>query len=851
MDKYGNNGHTMEQLGQYETPFADVPIAKEEHYHKESTENFYNNYLQEVLGSPFSKTYEVTSTAPGLTPAGEEFVNLLGELNDPEFNEHLYGLASEIEETWRGKISNEIAMGQNFIPFATQQARDYLNPLIRESEAMIDRISEHFSGSNMVDVSNETIESLFAELSFDHSRFTPVQEQFLGGVFNKVKSVVKKGVDLAKKGISMVGKILPINLILKKLKGLVKPLIEKVLKFAIGKLPKALQPHAQTLAKKFLNLETSVSEETDYGNQESEGQLDGIQSELDNYMAQLVFSDGETTSDQLIANFESSYEDIERLTSYETGGEIGVPSLNEARDQFVQDLKNLQPGESAAPAIERFLPAAIIALQPIIKMAITVIGRPKIINFLAGLLAKLVSKYVPANVAQPLAASIIDVGMTAIGFETFEGQKPDVGYEAIVNTIEETIQGMENLNEAALADNEDLTMQMLESFEKAAANNFPPQYIRPELRTSKQGGVWVMMPRGGGFSYKKFTRIFDVTIDPQAAAAITTFRGLPLANFLRDKLGLDPTKPIQARVHLYSSIKNTKLSKIGKYEKLPTLNPSQPYAWVQFHPLTSKAAAMLLKEPSLGKDVDPRFTVTRTKIKNGQNFYFLEVKGARLRIPPINRSTHKHSGGTAPSNTKPSQSSDIQGVINFIKSEIRLNYYFSEEDAKTVVEKLNRNDFLGAAISVKHQVRNVLNEILIKNIATKVKIIHEQFPELYLENYNVREEQFAPLAAIGAAAGKEILSKIIEKLVEKLVDQAYTAVANYFKARAAEFKEAYAKPQDGVTVKMIWVNIPGMATIRTIFNAIKGKLSLGNLADLVLPNIPLPEIQVFPDRKFD
>jgi hypothetical protein len=851
MDKYGTNDLTM-QLGQYETPFADVPIAREDTSQQEAPDQFYSNFLRETIQSPFSRTYETTPASPGLTPAGEEFMSLLGELNDSEFNEHLYGLAAEIEDTWRGKITNETALGPNFIPYATQQARDYINPLTREAESMIDRVSQHFSGGNMADISNETIESLFAELTFDHSRFTPVQEQFLGGIFNKVKSVVKKGVDLAKKGISIVGKILPINMILNKLKGLIKPLLDKVLKFAIGKLPKALQPHAQTLAKKFLNLETAVSEETEPGNQEAEGHLHGIQSELDTYIAQLVFSEGETTADTLVGDYESSFDNMERLTSYETGGESGVPSLNEAREQFIQELKNLQPGDSPAPAIERFLPAALIALQPIIKMAITVIGRPKIINFLAGLLAKLVSKYVPANVAQPLAASIIDVGMTAIGFETFDGQKTDVGYEAIANTIEETIQGMETLNEATLSDNEDLTMQMLESFEKAAANNFPPQYIRPELRTSKQGGVWVMMPRGGsGFSYKKFTRVFDVTIDSQTAAAVTTFRGLPLANFLRDKLGIDPSKPIQAKVHLYKALKNTKLSKIGKYEKLPTLNPTQPYAWVQFHPLTSKAASMLLKEPALGKDLDSRYTQTRTRIKAGQNFYFLEINGARLRIPHIDRSSHAHSTGTAPANTKPSQSSDIQGVINFIKSEIRLNYYFSEEDAKTVVEKLNKNDFLGAAITIKNQVRNVLNDILLKNVATKVKIIHEQFPELYLENYNDREDQFAPLAAIGAAAGKEILSKIIEKLVEKLVDQAYTAVVNYFKARAAEFKEAYAKPQDGVTIKMIWVNIPGMATIRTVFNAIKGKLSLGNLADLVLPNIPVPEIQVFPDKKFD
>ena len=35
----------------------------------------------------------------------------------------------EMEDTWRGKVSNEIAMGGNYIPFAAQQAREYFAEL--------------------------------------------------------------------------------------------------------------------------------------------------------------------------------------------------------------------------------------------------------------------------------------------------------------------------------------------------------------------------------------------------------------------------------------------------------------------------------------------------------------------------------------------------------------------------------------------------------------------------------------------------------------------------------------------------------------------------------------------------
>jgi hypothetical protein len=453
---------------------------------------------------------------------------------------------------------------------------------------------------------------------------TPVQEQFLGSVFKKVKNVVQKGV-------KAVSKLLPMNIILNKLKGLVKPLLDRVLKFAIGKLPANLQPYAQTLAKKFLNLETPLTSDTEQSMSLS-GEINAIQTELDNEIARLVFTPDEAEAEQQVMQYESSADELDRSAQYASGG-MKVPSLMMARQQFVNELAGLEAGESPAPAIERFLPVAIMALKPVIKMGISIIGRPKVINFLAGLLAKLVEKYVPRQVAQPLAASIIDAGMSVIGFETVEMSKPDVGYEALVNTIQETIQNMEALDEEDLNDQETLTMNFLEAFETSAANNFPPQYIREELRTAKQAGVWVLKPRNGSSpAYKKYTTVFTATIDPAKTKSVTTFRDLPLSQFLRDKLGLDPTKTIQAKVHLFESIGNTKLSQISKHENLPGFGPSQPYSWVQLHPLSKQAAGLLINEPALGKDFPKKYTSKRFHITAGQRFYFLEISGARLRI---------------------------------------------------------------------------------------------------------------------------------------------------------------------------------------------------------------------------
>lgn len=436
-----------------------------------------------------------------------------------------------------------------------------------------------------------------------------------------MKTVVKKGVDLAKKGISIVGKILPLNIILDKIKKLVRPLLDKVLKFAIGKLPKNLQPYAETLAKKFLHFETA---ETAPGETEPVNQLEAIQTEFDNHIAQLLFSSDEIESENSVVNYESSFDHLERVDSYETGSS-NAPSLEVARSQFVDDLKNLRDGESPAPAIERFLPAAIMALQPVIKIAISLIGRQKVINFLAGLLAKLVAKYVPANVAQPLAASIIDVGMSAIGFETYEIGKSDLAYETIANTIQETMQNMTDLNESTINDNEELTMNLLQAFEKAAADNFPAQYIKEELRPTKHRAVWIAMPRNSPIKlYKKFTHIYNITIESAMASTVKIFRNLPLANFLKDKYGLDTSKPIKARVHLYETCRGGKLNMITRFEKLPGLNAQQPRAWVQLLPLTKEAANVLLNEPSIGKDLDPKLMATRFRVTAGQRFYFLK-----------------------------------------------------------------------------------------------------------------------------------------------------------------------------------------------------------------------------------
>lgn len=857
-----NSLNGSEMLSEYETPFADISLREEENTNGQV--RTYTETFKADFESPFATSYESgLSGETQSSPMAGEFVDFISELYNDEFSDNLYELAAELEDTWNSKISNESAMGDRFIPFATQEAEQFFTPVYNETVQMIDRVREHFSGNNFSDQSEATVENFFEQLEFDHSGLSPAQEQFFGSILKKVKSVVKTGVNLAKKSIAVVGKVLPIGPILNKLKGMIRPLLDKVLKFAIGKLPKNLQPYAHTLANKFLNLETITDTEYESSETEASGDLQAVQAELDSHLANLVFAGDEMESDHVVMEYESSTDNLQRELNYESYG-LNDPSLDGARQQFINELRELQPGQSAAPAIEKFLPVIIKAVQPVIKMAISMIGRQKVIDFLAGLLAQLVSKYVPENVAKPLAAGIIDIGMKAIGFETYEMNRSDLAYEAIANTIEETILNMGTMSEETLNDQEMLLAETLEAFEKAAASNFPSSYIKASKRIVANSGAWVMMPRSGPrHLYKKYTRIFEANLDNRIASSITVFRGIPLTNFLKDKLGVDLSNPVKAKVHLYQAMPGTKLYMISRFEKVPGLG-GVPHGYKQLLPLTVQAASLLLNEPNLGKDLPQEFTNRRHRTAVGQRFYFLEIPGARLKSVSVAVEGHKHTtdplkpGATNYIPVTPN-SSDIQGVINFVKSDIIFNYYFSEEDAKSVAEKLNAKDYAGAFISIRYNIRRVLNGILLNNIGSKVKIVHESMPEMFLENTPDNQEQFSSGfgRAIGGAVGsalnaaKGAIKNIIEKLINRISNIAYNAVVNYFKARVNEFVIEQAKPQDGVTIKIIWSNVTGMSAIRTIINSYKGKLSIGNISDLTLPNLPAPEIKIAAGKKFD
>lgn len=868
-------------VSQYENPFADSRFAREMEFEQEQESPFTAREWE----SPFRRTYEVPTAAEAVSPFREEYVRLRAGLDDHEFTDSLYEMASELEDYLSQQPMYETVAGEDLLPQATLYSTGYFAPLVRATDDMIDRVHRRFSGAQLEDHSEAEIDRFFSEMEFDHSELSPAQEQFFGGLFNKVKSLVKKGVDLAKKGISAVGKILPIGFILNKLKGVVKPLLDKVLRYAMGKLPKKFQPFAQMLAKKMLGIDIplpgevpGVSSEQESGEAEGEnefpasapatGELESIQTELDTHLAQLVFSPGEMEAEQVLGEYETSSETLQGQQLAEPGLSA-IPSPGAAREQLIRDLENLAPGESPAGAIEHFLPGPLMALQPIFKLASAVIGKQRIVGFLAGILADLVGSFIPKEIAKPLATSIVDTGLGVLGFETEEAGRPNLAYEAIANTIQETVERIAGeLDETSLNDKEALTAQLLEAFEIAASHHFPAMYLREGLRGTANG-VWILKPRHR-HGYKKYSRVFDIVIEPRCAHRILGFRSLPLACYLRDKLGLDPNQAIHARVHLYEAIDGTRLSQIAKHERVN--GPANPHGWVSLHPLTRDAATLLIKEPWLGRDVPVEYLRRGTQIALGQRFYELEIAGSRMRTATTHHQQHhhhKHLHGKGHPHNRPARSADVAGVLDFTTGEIRLNYYFSEEDSKSIVEKLNANDFAAAASGVRYSVRHVLRHVLLRHVGIKVKIIHEAMPELYLDHYMPH----APYHHAGAAGlhhpgshhhghhhhgyavaldpARALMVALVRKLIARIADSSFDNIVELFKTRAEEFKKAQAEQKDGVTIKLSWKNIAGLTALRALIGAIRHHQTLGDVSTLSLPAIPSPAMSVVAGRHFE
>jgi hypothetical protein len=410
-------------------------------------------------------------------------------------------------------------------------------------------------------------------------------EQFLKRI---VKKAVKGIGGLVKKGIALAGKIIPIGRVFDALKKLVSPLLKRVLQMALNRLPASVRPLAQQLATKLFGAREAEAPQT------GEVSLAEVTEAFDTRLAESLL----TPTEARVAEIQAESEAEAQTSSREP-----VAELDAARARLARQLEAATPGVSPVAEVEQFVPIVMAAL-PFIRMGIKIIGRDKVVGFLAGKLAGLIKGHIGPQAAQALAGPIVDVGMRMLTLEAeTAGGASILGSEAIVATLEDTIRTVAELPGEAFADPLRLEAETQEAFAEAVARHVPRALLARNLRaveTAQDRGVWVYMPRVTRpcYRYKKFTHVFQVPISRPVARAIQFPAGDTLERRLLDAGAR--VWPVPSEVHLYETLPGTQLGHLAAFEAESPAGESAEAA-TEFEELTPEVASMLVNEPGLGR----------------------------------------------------------------------------------------------------------------------------------------------------------------------------------------------------------------------------------------------------------
>lgn len=755
--------------------------------------------------SPFLSLYESEEAGGLIDPEAEEYAIFLNELYDEEFHEALAGLVEEAAAIYETQFLHQHEDPQTTGYQAERLLTQHFAPLVAEAEAMFEALAREFSQRDPNTLTEAEIETIID----GYQPSTSLNPAFEHWGF--LKKMAKKAVGLAKKGISAAAK-LGLGPILNRLKALVQPLLKRVIQTAIGKLPAALQPIAKNLAERAPFLKEFEESHDHESNSAGTCNVCRIQHEFNQQVANLLFAPSEVEQDLEVARV---------LTEQQVADSYPLAELDRAREQFVENLRRLKEGEDPTPHVENFIPLLLPALRLGLKLA----GRPGVVNFLAGLLARLIQKFVDPQHAKALSQAIVDAGLRLLQLEAVPEDESRAAASAVAATLEETVQRVAALPDYVLDNQELLEGFALEAFEQAAAANLPavlPEETyrkRPHLKEARKlRGVWVTMPGGQKKRYKKFSRKVSSKITPHKASELETFEGISLEEFLEEELGIAPGEEVEAVVHLYEAIPGTRLPELARLEE-NTPGLGAPEGYKQLQPLTREAAELLLGEPDLGREVDPEHTAGPHTPIPGQRFYYLEVAGKKPLTTP----------GPA-GRAKKRRPTRVRLILDFPKNEIRVYLFLGEIRAQEIAVKLRQHTHVGA---VAARLGRIMERGLRRAFSGgfgRLKILHE-----------------AVTPGKGSSALRRLPSLVSQVLMGRLQEWILKGLADHLKQRAEEFIKAAEDTADGVTVVITLGNPPGFPQLR---QALKGKvLAPGSLK--MADGAPAVNIKITPGYRHE
>jgi hypothetical protein len=725
--------------------------------------------------APFLSLYEVGEGAP-VDPAAEEFAFFLNELYSDEFDEALYELTGEAVDLYDSQFAGEYQDPRAIGHKAEKVLASYFEPLATQAETLIDNLASEIDRRDARNLTEADIEEAIGRCA-RRSDLSPSFENFLGGL---LKKAARGALSLAKKGISVA-----IGPLLSKLKPLIKPLLNRVLKFAISKLPNQLQPVATKLAERIPFLKEM---EDDDSAPDAIG-VSEIQHEFNYQIAKLAFAPG---------NVEQDFEVARVVKEAQAPVNCSLADLDGAREEFINELSQIQEREDSTPIVENF----VQAILPVLRTGIRLLGRPRVVGWLAKLLSKLIGKFVGPQHTPALSKAIVDAGLKLITLEVDPDQEARA---AVAATVEDTVRRVAALPGYVLEDRELLEAFVLEAFEQAAAANLPavlrPETYRkrPDLMEAKTiRGVWVQRPSGRRKRYKKFSRVIRTKVTPHKASSVLSFGAVPLSEFFEEQLGIAAGEDVDAQMHLYESMPGASLRELAHLER-DTPGLGSPEAYQQLHPLTPDAAGMLLGEPKLGRETDPSYLANPYAVDVGQRFYYLEIPGKRPLMDPGvgKRPALRHRTG-------------VRLVLDFRANQIRVHMYLSEIRAQEIAVKLRQQAHLGAVTTYLGRILERGARTALSSGFGRLKIVHE----------TVTPDRWS-------SALQRLPSLIPRILLGRLQEWFLANLPTLLKQQAQQFIAEFDKPDDGVTLHVTIDQPPGFAHVR---DALNGKVaSLANL----------------------
>jgi hypothetical protein len=720
-------------------------------------------------------------------PRAEATAEVLAELGTPELYEALAELAQEASEIHADRLA--LAAGESIgsgAQLAEQAVREHFEPLAEAAERMLETMAAEAGDREVGAISEAELTQLLETFEAMETPATesPAFEQLFGALKRLAGRAMKAAVGLAKKGFSALGKLVPLKAILRRLLRLVRPLLQRVLRFAIDRLPVPLRPLAYQVKQRLgfelaAEWELAAGEALEAAGTPATGSVAVLAAEFTAEVAQSLLAEAESEAVPEVGYEASAYEssayessayeaewsagELWESVGTEVAGEGGVTGdqVDQARLRLITELASLRDGESPGPAFEQFLPAIL----PVLRLGITIAGRGRVVGFLAGFLAKLLVRFVGPQLSQPLSRAIVSAGLRMLTLEAPTSTEiAQAGPAAIAAVVEDTARRLGELEAEVFEDASRLETETMAAFHEAVARNFPPSLVRPDLaglESADPGGMWALRP--GAYGIKKYTRVLEVTLTPQMAKSITSFGGIRLYDALRASHGI--TKPMTVKVHLYEAMRGTTLARIAALERRHVPGMTRG-SWRYFHPLTVQAASAF-GEPGLGKDVDARFVRNRSFIAVGQRFFYLQLPAPRGRVGVCARGTPSQAFLTL----------DGRPGRNVIRAAI----YVSEAEAHEIAARARKGNTTAFVLALRAAFQAAARSIT-SSPGSRVHVLREA--EL--------GEAEGFWSRLGALAREKVAGVVVDVLVRMATD--------YARVKRDDFVRAVDRSKCGVTV---------------------------------------------------